>query len=182
MRAMGVTASRPSKKRPALRAFRTITPCIDWPPKHPPWPGGFWETRFRFRWRKRLQKQSSVWRRRAMSEIRNATQREAGKRIAIAILAIIAMIALLAAIYLAGPRRNGGDAPYASQAVRGVVCLDLDGDGKADAILGQKGTVFIPPNGKARVFPCPTAPREAVFRSGGWAGVDWAFWTSEQGK
>jgi hypothetical protein len=117
-----------------------------------------------------------------MSEIRSETQREAGKQIAIAILAI-AIIALFAiAIYLIGPWRDGGDAPYASQAVQGVVCLDLDGDGKADAILGQKGTVFIPPGGKARVFPCPAAPKEAVFRSGGWAGVDWAFWTAEQGK
>jgi hypothetical protein len=117
-----------------------------------------------------------------MNEIQSETQREAGKQIAIATLVIIAMITLLAAIYLAGPWRNDGDVPYASQAVQGVACLDLDGDGKADAILGQKGTVFVPPNSKTRVFPCPAAPKEAVFRSGGWAGVDWAFWTAEQGK
>jgi hypothetical protein len=117
-----------------------------------------------------------------MSEIRSETQREAGKQIAIAILAIATIALLAIAIYFIGPWRNDGDAPYASQAVQGVVCLDLDGDGKADAVLGQKGTVFVPPNSKTRVFPCPAAPREAVFRSGGWAGVDWAFWTAEQGK
>jgi hypothetical protein len=117
-----------------------------------------------------------------MNEIRSETQREAGKQVAIAILAIATIALLAIAIYFIGPWRNDGDAPYASQAVQGVVCLDLDGDGKADAILGQKGTVFVPPNSKARVFPCPAAPKEAVFRSGGWAGVDWAFWTAEQGK
>jgi hypothetical protein len=117
-----------------------------------------------------------------MNEIRSETQREAGKQIAIAILAI-AIIALLAiAIYFIGPWRNDWGTPYASQVVQGVACLDLDGDGKADAILGQKGTVFVPPNSKTRVFPCPAAPKEAVFRSGGWAGVDWSFWTAEQGK
>jgi hypothetical protein len=117
-----------------------------------------------------------------MNEMSGNTQRKAGERIAIAILAIATIALLAIAIYFIGPWRSEGDAPYASQAVQGVACLDLDGDGKADAILGQKGTVFVPPNSKTRVFPCPAAPKEAVFRSGGWAGVDWAFWTAEQGK
>jgi hypothetical protein len=119
-----------------------------------------------------------------MNEIREEARRMwiTGELIFYAFI-LVAMLAVLAVgIYFFGPHRNDGDAPYASQAVQGVACLDLDGDGKADAILGQKGTVFIPPNGKARVFPCPAAPKEAVFRSGGWEGVDWAFWTSEQGK
>jgi hypothetical protein len=107
--------------------------------------------------------------------------RKTNELILVMVSAAIALVVLSALAFI-GPWRNDRDAPYASQAVQGVVCLDLDGDGLADAILGQKGTVFIPPGGKARVFPCPAAPREAVFRSGGWAGVDWAFWTAEQGK
>jgi|GEM_PF-4852967 hypothetical protein len=116
-----------------------------------------------------------------MSEIR-----EEARRILVASrqifrgLVLAALIAAIAAVlYFLAPHRDARDAPYVAQAVQGVMCLDLDGDGRADAILGQKGTVFIPPDGKARVFPCPVAPKEVVFRSGGWAGVDWAFWTAE---
>jgi hypothetical protein len=119
-----------------------------------------------------------------MNEIREEARRMwiTGRLIFYVFILVAMLIVLAVGLYFFGPHRDDVGAPYESQAVQGVACLDLDGDGKADAILGQKGTVFIPPGGKARVFPCPTAPREAVFRSGGWAGVDWAFWTAGQGK